>query len=113
MKIKQGGLHMCASALASRISFKEFLELKDQLIKKLEKRLQEEIDLQEFDNPPEGDLWELPVVDSKTVVKLSPLVEEDTGIKIKNQWIRNGGYDTVDEAINDLIQKIEEILKVN
>ena len=100
---------MDTSVTTSPISLKQFLKLKDQLREKLLERLQEEIDLKEFDNPPEGDLWEdLPVVDSKTVVKLSPLVQEDTGMKIKNNWIKRGGYDSSEEAINDLIEKIEQ-----
>lgn len=102
---------MNSSTATSQISLEEFLILRAQLIKKLLERLQEEIDLMEFDDPPEGELWDdLPIVDSKTVVKLSPLLEEDTGMKLKNKWIRRGGYDSADEAIKDLIKKIEQEL---
>ena len=79
----------------------------------LPNRKEGEIEIQEFLNPPEGDLWELPKVDSKTVVKLSPIVEEDTGMKIKTVWIRRGGYNSVEEAINDLMEQIEKAIREN
>jgi len=57
---------------------------------------------------PDTDLWDLPTVDSKTVCKLSPIVEKMTGQKLKPVWIRKGGYNTVDEAIKDLMARIAE-----
>ncbi len=55
---------------------------------------------------PETDLWDLPTVDSKTVCKLSPIVLAMTGQKLKPKWIRKGGYESVDEAVTDLIANI-------
>lgn len=57
---------------------------------------------------PNTDLWDLPTVDSKTVCKLSPIVEELTGHKLKAPWIRKGGYSSVDEAVDDLMARIAE-----
>jgi hypothetical protein len=52
------------------------------------------------------DLWDLPVVDSKTVVKLSPVLDDLIGHRINPSWIKKGGYSSVDEAVNDLMDKI-------
>jgi len=57
---------------------------------------------------PETDLWDLPTVDSKTVCKLSPIVLEIAGLKLKPKWVRKGGYESVDEAVDDLMAHITE-----
>lgn len=103
---------MITSVMTSKISLEKFLNLKDELMDKLLERLKDLNNI-EFDNPPEGDLWNLPKVDSKTVVKLSPLVEEDTGMKLINKWVKRGGYGSEEEAIKDLIEKIEKAIKGN
>ena len=56
---------------------------------------------------PSSDLWELPLVDSKTVAKLSPTVIRIIGRKLEPKWIRKGGYSSVEEAVKDLMAKIE------
>src|SRR5262249_36115390 len=61
-----------------------------------------------WDPEPNTDLWDLPTVDSKTVCKLSPIVLEMTGHKLDPKWVRKGGYESVDEAIADLMAHIAE-----
>ena len=78
--------------------------MKDALTKGLEKELSDCA----WEPEPGTDIWELPTVDSKTVCKLSPIVEEMTGQKLKPVWIRKGGYESVDEAVADLMARIEE-----
>lgn len=75
----------------------------------LHERLQEEVDMSEFETKEEdNDLYDdLPVVDSKTVVKLSPLVERMTGRKIDIAWIKKGGYDSVSDAVDDLLSHVK------
>jgi len=109
----KGGGDMGTAVATPKITLKDFLNLKPLLEKRLLSRLKDEIENNVFDNPPEGDLWELPTVDSKTVVKLSPLVETETGIKIKSEWVKRGGYDNIEEAISDLISKIEKACQEN
>ena len=57
---------------------------------------------------PNSDLWDLPTVDSKTVCKLSPIVEKMIGQKLHAKWVRKGGYESVESAINDLMARIAE-----
>lgn len=61
-----------------------------------------------WDPEPKTDLWDLPTVDSKTVCKLSPIVQEKTGQKLDPKWVRKGGYESVDAAIVDLMARIAE-----
>jgi hypothetical protein len=57
---------------------------------------------------PTTDLWDLPTVDSKTVCKLSPIVEQITGHKLKPSWVRKGGYESIAEAVADVMAKVAE-----
>ena len=91
------------------ISVDQFEAIKADLSDQLSERLQEEMDMRAFEiNDEANDLYEdLPVVDSKAVVKLSPLVEKMTGRKIDVKWIKKGGYDSKEEAVSDLLAKIK------
>lgn len=94
------------------ITLDDFLNIKMKLKDSLASRLEEEIlmngDIQfEPKNDDEASLFTTPVVDSKTVMKLSPVIEGMTGKKIKPEWIKNGGYDSVDEAIAHLLKQLE------
>lgn len=57
---------------------------------------------------PKTDLWDLPPVDSKTVAKLSPVVKELFGRRLRPAWIRKGGYDSVKSAVKDLLEQIHK-----
>jgi len=86
----------------------EFSLIKDALSQRLTTQLESEAELDDFmDDDDDSDLWETPAVDSKSVVKLSPIVEEFTGLKIKPEWIKPGGYDTVEDAVKELIRQLE------
>jgi hypothetical protein len=55
---------------------------------------------------PDTDLWDIPPVDSKTVVKLAPIIKDLIGHRLDPRWIRKGGYDSIAEAAADLIAQI-------
>lgn len=86
----------------------------DAIAGKLERELVAELERQKQDcyipaAPGDTDLLDTPEVDSKTVVQLSPIVEEQTGgIKIKPQWIRKGGYSSIQEAARHVIAEIRK-----
>jgi len=90
------------------ITADQFDAIEADLAAQLSDRLQEELDMLAFEITDESnDLYEdLPAVDSKAVVKLSPIVEKMTGRKIDVKWIKKGGYDSKDEALSDLLAKI-------
>jgi len=87
----------------------DFEQVKPDLEEDLTRALEEEVLMAEFENEDEGeeDLWDCASVDSKAVIKLSPIVEEHTGRKVKPEWIKPGGYDSVDEAITHLMEQLE------
>lgn len=57
------------------------------------------------DSPPWDDL---PTVDSKTVCKLSPIVQDLLGRRLEPSWVRKGGYPSVDIAIKDVINNMKK-----
>jgi hypothetical protein len=85
----------------------DFRKVKPDLEADLARALEEEALIAEFENEEEEDLWDCASVDSKAVIKLSPIVEEHTGKKVKPEWIKPGGYDSVDEAITHLMEQLE------
>ena len=77
-------------------------------------RLADEVNPDEFSSDSanrdvESDLWELPEVPSKSVVKLSGLVEEHLGAKLPPKFIRPGGYKTVKEAVEHLMEQLRTL----
>lgn len=85
-----------------------FKQVKADLEADLVKALEEDALLAEFENQDkEEDLWVCAAVDSKAIIKLSPIVEEHTGKKVKPEWIKPGGYDSVHEAITHLMEQLE------
>lgn len=56
--------------------------------------------------PGGEDLWNVPEVDSKAIARSSPVFEEILGMPLKAALIRPGGYQSIDEAIDDLIPKM-------
>lgn len=94
------------------ITLNDYLSIKTTLKDSLADRLEEEIlmdgDMQfEPQSDDEANLFATPTVDSKTVMKLSPIVEAMTGKKIKPEWVKKGGYDSVDEAIIHILNQLE------
>jgi hypothetical protein len=79
------------------------------LLPTLRKRLADALTKEQLDcalPDPTTDLWDFPAVDSKTVAKLSPVVKELTGHRIRPSWIRKGGYESIEAAVQDLIAQI-------
>ena len=51
-----------------------------------------------------GDLWaDMPTVDSKTVARMAPLFKAHTGHALDIRRIRRGGYDRIEDVIQDLV----------
>jgi hypothetical protein len=93
------------------LSPSEFQAIRGKLEQILSEALEKErLDtaLPESGSDPLSDLDELPPIDSKSVVKLSPLVREMTGHRLDPRWIRKGGYETVVDAITDLLTHFEK-----
>lgn len=57
---------------------------------------------------PATDLWDFPPVDSKTVAKLAPVIKELIGHRLRPAWIRKGGYESIESAVQDLIAQIRK-----
>ncbi|SRR5579862_1830764 len=89
--------------MADKLSEQEFLALKAKCEPLLQEALKAELTDTTIKADPKSDLWELPTVDSKTVCKLSPKFEELTGRKLKVKWVKKGGYDSIPEAVADLM----------
>ena len=52
-------------------------------------------------------LWDdMPTVDSKTIARSSPIFEQHLGVKLDVKLIKPGGYDTIEEAVADLVPKM-------
>lgn len=67
---------------------------------------------QGIDTPPErtAAIWEgVPEVDSKAVVKASPIVREFIGIELDPFLIRKGGYGSLDDLLDDLLPKLRDL----
>jgi hypothetical protein len=57
--------------------------------------------------PGGADLWDdMPVVDSKTIARTSPIFERHLGIRLDVTLIRPGGYPSIEDAIADLVPKM-------
>lgn len=60
------------------------------------------------DLPGGRDLWDgMPQVDSKAIARTSPIFERHLGIPLDVRLIRPGGYTTIDDAIADLLPKMQ------
>lgn len=95
------------------IDLAQFEAIENSLSEQLSDRLQEEMNMSAFEIDESSDLYEgTPVVDSKTVVMLSPLVEKMTGRKIDVKWIKRGGYNSREEAVSEIMAKIREACEV-
>jgi hypothetical protein len=90
----------------------EYEGIREELKSELTEELEAEVEFAEFETDNEG-LWETPGVDSKAVVKLSPTVEKYIGAPIDLAWIKCGGYDSVPEAVEHIMEQLELELESN
>jgi len=64
------------------------------------------------ESKPEGELWEdTPEIDSKEVVKAGVRCEEHLEEEFDPSIIREGGYDSIDDLIDDIVPKMMEKIK--
>jgi len=91
-----------------KLSPKQFADLAPALSKQLTDALEKELADCAWQPDPTTDLWDLPTVDSKTVCKLSPVVQAATGHKLEAPWVRKGGYASVGEAVADVMARLQE-----
>ena len=55
----------------------------------------------------DSDLWDdMPVVESKQIARTSKLFEEHLGLKLDVKLIRAGGYESIEDAIADLVPRM-------
>jgi len=100
----------------AKVTLEKFLsnleELKELFTKELESILEGEEGL---DDPnAEDDIFSggAASVDSKAVVQLNPIAENELKIKLDpEEWITPGGFGTVDEAVSSLIEAIKKVLE--
>jgi hypothetical protein len=58
--------------------------------------------------PGGTDLWDdMPQVDSKAIARTSPIFERHLGVPLDVRLIRPGGYTSIDDAIADLVPKMQ------
>jgi acyl carrier protein len=84
----------------------EYEKIKETLKSELTEELKSEVEFAEFETDNEG-LWDTPAVDSKAVIKISPVVEKHTGKQLDPSWIKCGGYESVPEAVDHIIEQLE------
>lgn len=95
----------------SKLTAEQFDALLPKLIGRLTSGLDTELTdcaLPELGGKPGSDLWDLPTVDSKTVCKLSPIVQELLGRRLEPGWVRKGGYESVEVAIKDVVANMRK-----
>lgn len=90
-----------------KVTTKQFELLASTLIERFTTGLEHELADCALPNLPSG-LWDLPIVDSKTVCKLSPIVKELLGRRLEPSWIRKGGYESVKAAVEDLMARLKK-----
>lgn len=98
----------------ANITLEDFLarvdEWRDTFLKELDDILEGE---QGFEADDDDTLWgQVPTVNSKAVVQLNPVVEEYFEIKLKpEQWIKPGGFDSIEDAVDAMLEAIKAELK--
>ncbi len=68
-----------------------------------------------FEADEDDTLWgQVPPVNSKAVVQMNPVVEEYLEIELKpEQWIKPGGFDSIGEAVEAMLEAIKAELNVS
>jgi hypothetical protein len=65
-------------------------------------------------NPATAGAWShLPDIDSKAVVKASPIIKKYLGVRLDPKLIRKGGYKSFDHLVGDLLPKLRELCPDN
>lgn len=86
--------------------------IQDELTKKLRKWLARELKVRKLQPIPKttkASIWDrMSGVDSKTVMRSSPVFKEVLGIDLDPRLVRAGGYKNEDDVINDLVPKMME-----
>lgn len=60
----------------------------------------------------DGGVWSsMPEIDSKEVTRAAPICENHLDIEFDPALIREGGYDSIDDLINDLVPKLIEAVE--
>jgi len=95
------------SSAKPKVTAKRFELLAPTLVERFTKGIHDELADCALPNLPSG-LWDLPIVDSKTVCKLSPIVKELLGRRLEPSWVRKGGYESVKAAVEDLIARLRK-----
>lgn len=100
-----------------QLSMTEFDTNLPRLRNVLGSKLADEINVDEYcikyvDQGAATDLWELPEVPSKSVVRLSGTIEQELGVKLPIRFIRPGGYKSVEEAVEHLVVQLKTLCQV-
>jgi hypothetical protein len=98
---------MATKTAVPTISKKKFDAVEPKLRAALQKWWEDEA--QSFDAAVAGtaSVWEgMPEIDSKAVVKASPIIRQFTGGDLDPRMIRKGGYASFDDLANDLLPKL-------
>lgn len=95
------------TSVIPKVTTEQFESLASTLIERFTTGLEHELTDCALPNLPSG-LWDLPIVDSKTVCKLSPIVKELFGRRLEPSWIRKGGYESVKAAVEDLVTRLRK-----
>jgi len=65
----------------------------------------------EDDAMDDNDLWgDIPEIDSKAAARTAPICEEQLDINFDMSMIREGGYESIDDFIDDLLPQLREKL---
>lgn len=100
---------MPKKSLVPTITRKKFDAIAPQLREALRKWWEDEA--QSFDAAVAGtaSVWEgMPEIDSKAVVKASPVVRQFIGADLDPKLIRKGGYASFEDLAKDLLPKLRE-----
>ena len=99
------------ATVKTKLTVEQFEAILPSLIGRLTSNLEKELKdcaLPDLGGKAGSDLWDLPTVDSKTVCKLSPIVQELLGRRLEPAWIRKGGYPSIEAAIKDVVSNIKK-----
>lgn len=97
-----------------KLTTKEFDGLKDKLTKLIKgwwKTEQGDFSNEEFPSaaPQKPDIWSsIPKIDSKVAIKVSTVLEAEFGQELHPSLVKQGGYESIGELIEDLLGKLRQ-----